>query len=93
MNFSYKSLTQHLFFVYYVYYLQHRKNGVVYYGYTNDLQRRLKEHQREDAGWSLVYYEAYRAEGDARQREQRLKDYGQARTHLRRRLQKSLSEK
>lgn len=62
----------------------------LYYGYTDNLDRRLSEHEAEDKAWGLVYYEAYRSEDDARQRERKLKDYGQARTHLKRRISKSL---
>lgn len=88
-----QTFTQHLFIpVYYVYCLQHLKHKELYYGYTEDLRRRLKEHKREDKNWELIYYEAYRSEIDARTREQKLKDYGQSRTHLKRRIAHSLLE-
>ena len=75
--------------MYYVYVLKHRHTGELYYGYTNDVQRRLAEHQQV-AVWELVYYEAYRSELDAHHREQRLKHYAQALTVLKLRLQASL---
>jgi len=75
--------------MYYIYVLQHRHTGELYYGYTNDVQRRLADHQ-QIAAWDLVYYEAYRSELDARHREQRLKHYAQALTALKLRLQESL---
>jgi len=73
----------------YVYVLRNTKNQELYYGYTNNLERRLAEHQAHEH-WQLVYYEAYRAEQDARARERSLKHYGQARTHLKKRFQQSL---
>ena len=52
-----------------VYLLSHQQTGEIYYGYTNDLDRRRKEHQREGP-WRPVYYEAYVSEVDARAREE-----------------------
>jgi len=76
--------------MYYVYCIQHQKKKKLYYGYTYDLRRRIKEHKREDKSWKLIYYEAYNSEIDARKREQKLKDYGQSRTHLKKRIQNSI---
>jgi len=75
--------------VYYVYVLRDPRSKELYYGYTNHLKRRWDEHQAK-GHWQLVYYEAYRSEDDARAREQHLKHYGQARTHLKKRLKGSL---
>jgi len=76
--------------MYYVYCLQHRKSKELYYGYTNNLKRRLEEHEKEDNNWQLIYYEAYRSETDAKRRERKSKDYGQARTHLKHRIKDSM---
>lgn len=76
--------------MFYVYCLQNQKTKELYYGYTDDSRRRLKEHKRENKYWELVYYEAYRSEIDARKREQKLKQYGQSRTHLKHRINNSL---
>jgi len=73
--------------MYYVYCFRHRKTKDFYYGYTADLRRRAREH---GPLWQLMYYEAYLAEADARRREQKLKDYGQARSKLKDRLRESL---
>ena len=56
-----------------------------YIGYTSDLERRTKEHQKE---WKceLIYHEAYNSEKLARDRERRLKYYGSAWRGLKRRL-------
>jgi putative endonuclease len=67
----------------------------VYTGYTNNLKRRIKEHNagksRFTSGknWRLVYYEAYLSKEDAKRREKRLKD-GRARRQLRDRIEKSM---
>ena len=78
--------------MYYVYCLQDRISKEFYYGYTNNLCRRLKEHKKENKNWELIYYEAYISESDASRREQKLKDYGQSRTHLKKRIKDSLFE-
>ncbi len=75
----------------YVYVLANPKDGRLYCGFSTNLKRRLKEHEAtEHPGWQLVYYEAYRDERDARQREQKLKQYGSARGKLTARLEHSL---
>ena len=61
----------------------------LYYGYTNDLERRFKEHSIKHK-CKLIYYEAYLLESDAREREKKLKHYGQTRTCLKQRIKKSL---
>lgn len=64
--------------MHYVYVLKNNRDDL-YIGYTDDLDRRLKEHQkREDQTYQLIYYEAYLHENQARNREQKLKYYGSA---------------
>lgn len=75
--------------MYYVYLLQQTNTHKLYYGYTNDLERRLKEHNKNDS-WELIYYEAFKSESDARQRERKLKYYGQTISCLKQRLKGSL---
>jgi len=65
---------------YYVYVLQSLKDKELYVGYTNNLQRRFKEHNRRlnfstkhGAPWKLIHYEAYLGEKDAQRREKYLK--------------------
>lgn len=83
--------------MYYVYVLVAHDESE-YVGYTNDLRRRLVEHNegtsRSTRGktWHLVYYEAYRAEDDARRREKQLKYRGQAKAQLKRRIRSSLRD-
>jgi putative endonuclease len=76
-------------FMHFVYVLINNKNKEIYYGYTNNIERRLEEHNK-DGSWKLVYYEAYLEELDARDRERKLKYYGQSRNHLKNRLKRSL---
>ncbi|MDD2753313.1 MAG: GIY-YIG nuclease family protein [Candidatus Portnoybacteria bacterium] len=65
---------------YYVYILESLKNKELYVGYTGDLNKRIKEHNRglvfstkPYLPWLIIFYEAYRSEKDARRREAYLK--------------------
>ena len=75
--------------MYYVYVLKDGGTPKLYYGYTNNLNRRLSEHRRREEH-ELVYYEAYKAEADARHRERQLKHHAQALTALKVRLRESI---
>ncbi len=85
--------------MHYIYVLQSEKNrNKIYIGNTDDLQRRLKEHNnggnystKTDRPHRIVYYEAYLSKSDALSRERKLKHHGSAIGHLKRRLEKSLS--
>ena len=79
--------------MFYVYVLKSGKSSELYYGCTANLRRRFEAHRRlpKHAGWRLVYYEAYLDESDARERERMLKQYGAARGHLKRRIERSIS--
>ena len=69
--------------MYYVYILTNKTNAVMYIGMTNDLQRRLCEHQNEQLeGFTkkyhvhkLVYVEEYTQSNDAISREKQLKKW------------------
>jgi len=85
--------------MYYVYFLKSRKDGhSVYVGYTDNLKRRLQEHNRGVGGkytknkgpFSLVYYEAYKSIEDAQKREQGLKLHKRAYSQLKNRIEESL---
>lgn len=76
--------------MYYVYVLKERRANKLYYGYTSNLQGRINAHNKKCRKWDLVYYEAYKSEYDARNREKRLKQHAQALTALKSRLKKSL---
>ena len=74
-------------FMYYVYLLKNRVKGEIYIGYSENLRRRLGEHKIKKP--ELVYYEAYKFKKDARVREGKLKQHGQAKRRLKERLQHS----
>ena len=64
----------------YVYVLRSQKDGNNYVGYTNDLRRRITEHQtgavpstRNRQPLELIYYEACLSQADATKREKYLK--------------------
>lgn len=85
--------------MYYVYVLKSRKDEKLYTGYTNDLRRRLAEHEsgvnistRSRLPLDLLYYEAYTSQADAKAREFRLKNSPGARTAMRRRLHEGLQQ-
>ena len=77
--------------MHYVYLLKRFKSQSIYVGFTSDLRRRLAEHKRKYP-CELIYYEAFRNEKDARNRELKLKNFGSGLGHLKNRLQKSLQE-
>ena len=82
--------------MYYVYALLNEE-GRSYIGYSADLKKRLAAHNQGRAAstrghkWELIYYEAYKAQDDARARERQLKSSGQARRWLRQRIAGSIA--
>jgi len=88
--------------MYYLYVLQRISNSRgTYVGYTNDLKRRLVEHNKpqstkrsftqERGDWKLAYYEAYSKKEDCVARELSLKQHGSALALLKKRIRFSLS--
>ena len=89
-------LTRKLF-MFYFYVLQSLNDKNLYFGYTNDLRRRVKEHNagkvistKNRQFLKLVYYEAYRSEKDAREREKQIKKRAKAYISLKRRFKNSI---
>ena len=83
--------------MFYVYILKSKKDSKLYIGYTNNLQRRIKEHNEGKVKSTkyrrpliLVYYEAYKSEEDAKKREEQLKHFGKAYSQLKRKIKKSI---
>jgi len=68
---------------YYVYILASNRNGTIYIGFTNDLERRIGEHKSKTAyGFTfkygvnqLVYFEKYDSSFEAFNRERQLKKW------------------
>jgi len=84
--------------MYYVYILKSKKDNNFYTGSTNDLERRMQEHNgglvfstKSRGPFELVYYEAYKSESDARSREKSLKIRARAFTQLKKRIKESIS--
>ena len=84
--------------MFYVYLLQSKVDKSIYVGYTNNLKRRLVEHNsgqnistKRFAPYELLYYEAFKEEGDAKEREQHLKLYGRTLRELKKRISRSLT--
>ena len=83
--------------MYYMYILKSIKDDKLYIGSTNDLRRRLSEHNNQEVQstksrvpFELRYYEAFYTEIDARKREESLKKDGKALGQLKRRISESL---
>lgn len=83
--------------MYYVYVLKSAKDDKLYIGSTNDLRRRLSEHNtgkvrstKSRVPFELRYYEAFHTETNARERELSLKKDGKALGQLKRRIFESL---
>jgi len=83
--------------MYYLYVLKSLKDGDLYLGSTNDLRRRLLEHNsgksqstKKRRPFELRYYEAYFEEESARKREKSLKKDGRALAQFKIRINKSL---
>lgn len=79
--------------MFYFYILGSHKDNELYYGSTNDLKRRVIEHNsgkvlstKSRRPFKLLYYEAYTTEGEARKREVTIKLRGNARFQLLKRI-------
>ena len=76
--------------MYYVYFATNKSNRVLYIGVTNNLKRRIAEHQNEVIeGFTkryhvhkLVYYEAFKSIDLAIMREKQLKGWTRARKNM-----------
>ncbi len=82
-----------------VYFIQNSISQKLYIGLTQNLQRRIKEHNSngkkyttKNGKWVLIYAEAYRDKKDAYLREQRLKSHARGKQELLKRLTNSLLE-
>jgi len=84
--------------MYYVYLLKSLNDGSFYIGYTDNFERRLKQHNSGEVGytaakkpWKLIYFEGFVSLGDARTREKSLKYFGKSFGLLKKRIQNSLN--
>jgi len=83
--------------MFFVYILKSKKDDNLYLGYTEDLRKRIKEHNlgfvpstRLRKPFKLVYYESYLSQRDATQREHNLKLRAKALRQLKNRIKSSL---
>lgn len=80
--------------MYYFYIIENTEGGL-YFGSTNHLEKRKDRHNSgyifstKGHVWEIIYYEAYKSEKDAREREKKIKQHGQAKTHLKKRIKNS----
>jgi putative endonuclease len=84
--------------MYCVYILKSRKDNKFYIGSTNNLKKRLKQHNNKQVRSTakrtpleLVYCEIYKAEKDARHREENLKLRSKAFAQLKKRIKYSMN--
>ena len=66
--------------MYYFYALKFKENNKFYYGFTNDLKRRIKDHKSKQSkftsrngSFDLIFYEAYINKADAQSAEKYFK--------------------
>ena len=83
--------------MYFVYILKSKKDKNYYIGFTNNLERRIKDHNnglvtstKTRRPFELIYYEGYKAEKDARHRERNLKLRSKSFGQLKRRIVNSM---
>lgn len=71
--------------MFYTYILKRGDNKELYIGYSDNLKRRIRQHQSKYP-CKLIYYEAYLTKEGARERERKLKQYGSAWRALKQRI-------
>lgn len=83
--------------MFYVYILKSKKDNNLYTGSTSNLRKRFYEHNsgkvfstKSRRPFELIYYEAYKTEKDARNRESNLKLRSKAFVQLKKRIKESL---
>ena len=83
--------------MYYLYILKSSKDQRLYIGYTSNLELRYKEHceglvksTKNRRPLELIYYEAYKQEKDAQNREKYLKGGGKAHNNLKEQIKNSM---
>ena len=71
------------YYQFYVYILSNKKNGTLYIGMTNDIERRMFEHKHEIVEgftkkyklYKLMYFEQFQYVGDTIKREKQLRNW------------------
>ena len=80
-----------------IYIIQSKQDKSLYVGYTDNLKRRLAEHNnhknistKNKSPFELIYFECYKSISDAKYREHNLKRHAQAYSQLKQRIKNSL---
>ncbi len=83
--------------MYYVYIIKSKKDGSIYVGCTNDLRKRIIQHNenksyytKHNGPWEVRYYEAFYSKADAFSREDRLKNNARGLQELKKRLKHTI---
>ena len=83
--------------MYFVYILKSQNHKAFYIGYTYNIGKRIKEHNaslspatKRYISWQSVYLEGYANKEEARDREEKIKQFGKVYSQLRRRIRRSL---
>ena len=83
--------------MFYIYVLKSLVDQKLYIGYTEDLRRRLKEHNNGEnistkhrRPFELIYYEGYKDKKDALKRERNLKHFKNSYSQLKKRIENSM---
>ncbi|TSC75971.1 MAG: excinuclease abc c subunit domain protein [Parcubacteria group bacterium Gr01-1014_30] len=83
--------------MYWVYIIKSELHSKLYIGRTNDLSKRLKDHNsgrspstKKYIPWKPVYIEGYAVEQDAKDREEKMKYFGKVYSQLKIRIRRSL---
>ena len=83
--------------MFYLYLIKSKKDCDLYMGSTNNLERRIREHNNGLVSstnlrkpFELIYFEGYKSEKDARHREKNLKLRSRAFIQLKKRIVSSL---
>jgi len=84
---------------YYVYLLKSKRNGKLYIGCTQDIEKRMNEHNDGKCYYTkrilpieLIYAEIYKSKKDAFKREKMLKYHGSSLRNLKLRIKSTLNK-
>ncbi|OGR84247.1 MAG: hypothetical protein A2901_06655 [Elusimicrobia bacterium RIFCSPLOWO2_01_FULL_54_10] len=84
--------------MHFVYILKSLKSDVHYIGMTNNLERRVNEHNTGQSYWTkrhmpfhLIYFEGFLSDKDAREREKKLKQFKKGYSEIKKRITNSLA--
>jgi putative endonuclease len=85
--------------MFYVYVLKSLVNNRYYFGYTNDVNSRLRKHNNGDVRstrnsrpWMLLGFEVYETRSEARWREHELKNHGTKRKDVIKNLEENIKQ-